>query len=100
MKNQPTEFSIRGIPSYIRREWKALLYRRSNVCALCDEYLDPQYTNQHPMQITLDHILPVKEGGRAILSNLQLAHFRCNTLRGSLSVKDARDMLTRRLGKG
>lgn len=32
---------------------------------------------------TLDHVIPIARGGRHILSNVRLAHRRCNSAKGT-----------------
>jgi len=51
------------------------------VCALCGEPINPGLWNQHPWQITIDHIVPLSKGGAKGPSNWQPAHRRCNELK-------------------
>ena len=54
---------------------RALIRAHGRVCALCDyEFLESETP-------TLDHIIPVSEGGTNALANLQLACFFCNQRR-------------------
>jgi len=37
----------------------------------------------HPKAPTVDHIVPVSEGGDDTRANVQLAHFVCNSVKGA-----------------
>jgi len=55
-----------------------LLARFGYVCAICGRAIDRALPYRHPEGLTLDHIRPRSIGGTNDLSNLQLAHGRCN----------------------
>lgn len=59
---------------YDRDEW---------VCGLCLKPVDPNLRHPNPFSASLDHILPLTRGGAHALSNVQLAHLRCNTAKGN-----------------
>jgi len=50
-------------------------------CWLCGEAIEPDAIG--PWQATIDHLVPRSRGGSNELSNLRLAHRRCNNRRGS-----------------
>src|SRR3954447_5673084 len=50
-------------------------------CWLCGEAIEPDAVG--PWQPTIDHLVPRSRGGSSELSNLRLAHRRCNNHRGS-----------------
>lgn len=50
--------------------------RDGYVCGLCGGEVDPA-------DVHIDHILPVKHGGRDVLGNLQVAHSWCNLSKGA-----------------
>ncbi len=64
-------------------------------CALCGGDLlhptlvDPQRRTKEGRKraVTLDHIVPRSKCGMNALSNLQLAHAGCNSIRGSISME-------------
>lgn len=58
----------------------ALIRRDGLVCRLCGGSID------HMRDVTVDHIVPVSRGGTDRLDNLQLAHERCNQVRGNQSL--------------
>lgn len=62
----------------------ARIHRRdAGVCGLCGEHVDGRLRYPHPMSATVDHIVPVSRGGTQSDKNLQLAHARCNLLKGN-----------------
>jgi len=79
-----------------RCRWEArdvpidLIYERDHkICHLCDEMVPRSEASR-------DHIRPKSKGGRLTFDNIALAHVRCNSVRGSMSVKEFREMLERR----
>lgn len=60
-----------------------MLYHATH-CALCDGLLAPLDADpNHPLYRSIDHIRPKSKGGTNELSNLRVAHRRCNELRGN-----------------
>jgi 5-methylcytosine-specific restriction endonuclease McrA len=63
--------------------YRRRVYERDGwVCKLCGYPVPPDQSVPHPLAPTLDHIVPLSAGGEHSYRNVQLAHFRCNTLRG------------------
>lgn len=61
-----------------------LVSRDGDRCALCGEQLDRRIRDPlSPLYVTFDHKLPRSRGGVTRPDNLQLAHSRCNSLRGN-----------------
>jgi 5-methylcytosine-specific restriction endonuclease McrA len=52
-------------------------------CHLCGRYVPPE-------ERSLDHIIPLSEGGPDTTANLMLAHVACNTRRKSTELHQAR----------
>ena len=52
-------------------------------CQLCGKRVNRKATAPHPHAPTLDHVIPLSEGGEHTETNAQLAHFRCNTRKGN-----------------
>jgi len=52
-------------------------------CQLCGDHVVQSLSGMHPDGPTVDHILPISKGGLDTWSNVQLAHRRCNTLKGN-----------------
>ncbi len=51
-------------------------------CQLCRRKVDMAIKFPHPMAPTVDHVVPVSEGGDDVPANVQLAHFGCNSSKG------------------
>jgi len=68
-------------PQYERN--KKIIFATQNVCAICGKPVDFSIPYPDPMCATVDHIIPIAMGGHpSDLDNLQLAHFKCNRLKG------------------
>ena len=52
------------------------------VCGICGGEIDKAIRLPHPMAATLDHVLPLAEGGLHITENVQAAHALCNFGKG------------------
>ena len=52
-------------------------------CGICREPVPRAVLYPDPLYGTLDHVIPVTEGGTNDLWNLRLAHMRCNRSRGN-----------------
>ena len=67
----------------------ALWTAQSGVCALCDKpMLRNRFEASHAtiwakQRATVDHIIPRSKGGSDAAENLQLAHARCNKIKGN-----------------
>lgn len=59
------------------RSIKHHLLRQSNICSLCGKKFE------NIKDVTIDHITPLSKGGSDNLKNLQLAHQKCNNLKGN-----------------
>ena len=58
---------------------REIVRKTQTICAICGQPVDKRLKWPHPMAATVDHIIPINKGGHpSDLSNLQLAHFRCN----------------------
>lgn len=51
-------------------------------CRLCGDPLAMGEAMPHPLSPTVDHIIPLSKGGHHVRSNVQSAHFLCNTAKG------------------
>jgi 5-methylcytosine-specific restriction endonuclease McrA len=59
---------------YTRDDW---------TCGICGDRIDPGAKWPDLMCASLDHIVPMAEGGGHVLSNVQAAHFLCNSYKGA-----------------
>lgn len=53
------------------------------VCQLCGLVVDPARKYPDPESASLDHIQPLSLGGFQVRANVQLAHLRCNLVKGA-----------------
>lgn len=61
---------------FIKRQ---LINSKGAICALCGKPIEDM------KECTIDHIIPVSKGGLTTLDNCQLAHQKCNLLKGNLT---------------
>jgi 5-methylcytosine-specific restriction endonuclease McrA len=64
-----------------RSKLRRLINRDGLVCWVCGEAIDPDAPLNAPGQVSIDHVVPRRLGGRHELSNLKLAHKACNEQR-------------------
>jgi hypothetical protein len=55
--------------------------RNDDVCWLCGQWIDPQYSSPHPLSWSADHVIPVTRGGDNRNGELKPAHRLCNQKR-------------------
>ena len=68
---------------YFEEVWRPRVYERDGyVCQLCHRRVQMDVKVPHPKAPTLDHIIPLFHGGTHQYSNVQLAHFICNSRKG------------------
>ena len=48
-------------------------------CGICLQVVGKKFDSNHPRAATVDHIVPLSDGGDDVLTNLQLAHRSCNS---------------------
>ena len=79
-------------PQHVYGQWvRQTVYERDRwVCGICGEGVDAARVLPDPLCATLDHITPLADGGTNELSNLRLAHYRCNHRRGNETRNHAR----------
>jgi hypothetical protein len=68
-----------GMTGWLRAE---IFNRDGWICGICRKKVDPDLRYPDPMAPSLDHIVPVAEGGLNEAANLRLTHLRCNCSRG------------------
>lgn len=62
---------------------KKIIFASQTTCAICGKPVNFSLRYPNPMCATVDHIIPIAKGGHpSDLDNMQLAHFRCNLLKG------------------
>jgi predicted nucleic acid-binding Zn ribbon protein len=68
-------------PGYLRA---AICKRDKWRCGICGQRVNPTLEHPHPRAASLDHIVPVSEGGGNEPANLRLVHLVCNLRRRNL----------------
>lgn len=63
---------IGPVPVCVRDGWR---------CGLCRRRIGKTYRYPHPRSASVDHIVPLSEGGEHRWTNVQAAHLRCNLLK-------------------
>lgn len=48
-------------------------------CGLCQKKVDKRLKWPNPRSASIDHIVPIKDGGQHVRLNVQCAHLRCNS---------------------
>lgn len=58
---------------------RKLILTTYDVCGICGQPVDKRLKYPHPLAPCVDHIIPIDRGGHpSDISNLQLAHWKCN----------------------
>jgi|GEM_PF-2119786 hypothetical protein len=69
---------------YIEKvDLKVLFYRDGGRCQICGRKLNLTRSNNHPMQSTIDHIIPLDQQGEHSYKNTQLACRQCNSIKSN-----------------
>ena len=55
--------------------------RSKGLCGICLKPVDIERVVPDPWAPTVDHIHPLSKGGKNVISNVRLAHFRCNSVK-------------------
>lgn len=53
------------------------------VCGICSEPVDRELKFPDPMSVSLDHVIPLANGGEHSRANTQCAHLSCNVRKGA-----------------
>lgn len=53
------------------------------VCGICGERIDSAVSYPDPLSVSLDHIIPLSNGGGHVLANVQASHLVCNVRKGN-----------------
>lgn len=65
-----------------------IIERDHGRCQLCGRKVDQTKVAPHPRSPTLDHIIPLANGGTHEPANVQLAHFLCNSIKSNRGTGD------------
>lgn len=80
-KNRRRRAAKRGAPSE-RYTLVGIATRDKHRCGLCGKRVAMKQKVPHPKAPTIDHIVPLLDGGDDTRANVQLAHFLCNSAKG------------------
>jgi endogenous inhibitor of DNA gyrase (YacG/DUF329 family) len=69
-----------GLERFSRRE---IFERDGWTCHLCGEPCDQTASVPDPLAATIDHLIPLSQGGPHTRANVKCAHFSCNSARGT-----------------
>ena len=67
-----------------------LLHRDNYTCQICHKPVQSNKKVPHPKAPTIDHIIPLVDGGTHEYRNVQLAHFYCNSIRSNTGTAQTR----------
>ena len=62
-------------------------------CKLCGECVLFNRSRPHPLSPSVDHIIPISRGGENTIENVQLAHLRCNKVKGNRIEREDAQMI-------
>ena len=80
-KNTRADHQAGARGEFERNKRKILMSQE--ICGICGKPVDKSLKYPNPEAPVIDHIIPLKKGGHPCsLYNLQLAHARCNRLKG------------------
>ena len=85
-KTQRRRAAIRGAREVERFTDVEIFERDGWRCGICGGPVDRRLRYPHPLSASLDHIVPLSEGGTHERANVQLAHFICNSRKGARAV--------------
>lgn len=69
--------------AFRERVYRAEICKRDGFkCQICKTKVNMKANVPHPLAPTMDHIIALANGGTHEASNVRLAHFMCNSLRG------------------
>lgn len=83
--NRSAKLRIKDKESAIRAHYvfrHNVIKQHGYICGICGQQIDKGLKYPHPYSFCIDHIKPLAIGGAHELSNLQPAHFICNSLKG------------------
>lgn len=78
-RNTHHKRAVRAGVRYERINRRKVYERDGWKCGICHKAVDPACKWPDLMSPSLDHIIPIAHGGDHVYSNVQLAHWKCNT---------------------
>lgn len=83
VRNRSKNVKRRGYRAISRISAVELAEKFGNVCHLCNQVIDVSLPRTSKYGLTVDHILPLALGGSDDDSNLGVAHWICNSVKGA-----------------
>jgi 5-methylcytosine-specific restriction endonuclease McrA len=62
-------------------------------CSLCGQRILRNAKVPHPRALTMDHVVPISEGGDDAPWNVKAAHFRCNSVKGNRPIEAGEQLM-------
>lgn len=70
--------------AFVKPVYFSKIYMRDKgMCQICGKLVDYNKSPEDPMGATIDHVVPLSIGGKHHPDNCQLAHRRCNSIKGT-----------------
>ena len=82
-KRQRREALLRGASIIENIDIAVVASRDKWVCQICHKRVSQSLKFPHPLSPSLDHVIPITEGGNHTYQNVALAHLRCNGIKGN-----------------
>lgn len=82
-KEERRRYRARKVNAYVAPVFtEEIIKRDKGICGICGKKISLKLQYPHPMSLSIDHILPLSDGGTHEPKNVQLAHFICNSVKG------------------
>lgn len=76
-------YRARKSNAFVENVYRVRVFTRDGWrCQLCNKKTKPNEVVPHPLAPVIDHIIPLARGGTHEPTNVQCAHFMCNSLKG------------------
>jgi len=88
-KNQNLKRKLRKTKAYVSNVIRKDIYKRDNwICQICGKKVKRDLSFPDPLSASIDHIIPLANGGTHEPKNVQLAHFICNSIKSNNVVNE------------
>jgi hypothetical protein len=74
--------------AFVKYSRAEIMIRDGWTCQICNKRIDKRLRFPNPMSASIDHIIPLSEGGTDEPKNVQAAHWRCNVAKGNRPAND------------
>lgn len=80
--------------------YASVLERDGWICQICKHPIDRALSHPHRMSASIDHVIPLSRGGVHTYSNVQAAHYSCNSRKNATMPTDQRVVALAAIGAG